>query len=527
MREAAKRRGVMVGAMAAMAGAVAWSAAAWAGDWPMWGRTPQRNMVSDATGIPQAWDAGRLDRTTERIDPDSTRHVKWIAKLGSQSYGNVTVADGRVFVGTNNAVPRDPTYRGDRSNLMAFDEASGEFLWQLSVPKLGAGKVSDWEYLGICSSPAVDGDRLYIVTNLGEVVCLDVDGMADGNDGPFTDELSYLSRGEAVDDEAEPGEMVGDIIWRFDLREQLGVFPHNVTSNSPLVVGDRVYVGTSNGVDWSHTNVPSPRAPAFIGLDKNTGELVGEEGEGICRQGRLLHSNWSSPAYAEPGGEPTVIFAAGDGWCYGFSPETVTDEDGFDVFKLLWKFDGNPKRYRFDEQGNPRRYATYEGPSEFIATPVVYRDRVYVGIGQDPEHGEGVGRLSCYDITKRGDITESGRVWVYDDLHRTISTVAIADGLVYAADYTGRLHCLDAETGEAYWVHDTRSHIWGSPLAVDGKVYIGNEDGFVVVLRQGKELEVIDEVAMPSAVYGTPIVANGVLYVQCQTHLYAIAREAN
>ena len=76
-----------------------------------------------------------------------------------------------------------------------------------------------------------------------------------------------------------------------------------------------------------------------------------------------------------------------------------------------------------------------------IATPVLYENKIYCSIGQDPEHGDGVGRLSCVDA-KSGDV-----LWKNTDIGRTISTPSIADGLIYQAEYAGILHCLDAETG--------------------------------------------------------------------------------
>ena len=108
-------------------------------------------------------------------------NAKWIAKVGSQSYGNVVVSGGKVFIGTNNENPRDPQHQGDRSILMCFDEKTGAFLWQLVVPKLASGKVNDWENLGLLSSPCVEGNRVYLVTSRCEVVCLSTEGMANGN----------------------------------------------------------------------------------------------------------------------------------------------------------------------------------------------------------------------------------------------------------------------------------------------------------------------------------------------------------
>src|SRR6202165_966808 len=100
------------------------------GDWPMWGGTPDRNMVSTMKGLPTEWDV------------KTKKNVKWVARLGSQSYGNPTVADGKVFVGTNNESPRDPKQPGDRGVLMAFRESDGEVMWQQAHEKLAAGRAN-------------------------------------------------------------------------------------------------------------------------------------------------------------------------------------------------------------------------------------------------------------------------------------------------------------------------------------------------------------------------------------------------
>lgn len=494
------------------------------GDWPTWGRDASRNFYSPAKGLVSSVKPGDFKRGTEQIDMSTTENVKWVSKLGSQAYGNPTVANGLVFVGTNNESPRNEKHQGDRGIIYCLDEKTGDFKWQLVVPKLGAGKVSDWEFLGICSSPAIDGDRVYLISNRCEVLCLDVNGMADGNDGPFKDEATFMA--EPGTPPVEVSSTDADIVWIFDMREELGVFPHNIASSSVLVVGDRVYATTSNGQDWSHINIPSPQAPCLVALDKDTGELIAEESSGIST--RLWHCNWSSPAYGKIAGRETIVFGAGDGTCYGFSTENTKDEDGFDVFKELWRYDCIPDKYRYRD-GKEIKYPAADGPSEIIATPVVYKDRVYVAIGQDPEHGEGVGRLACIDATKSGDISKSGTIWTFDEIHRTISTVSIdpETGLLFVADYSGFVYCLDAETGKLYWRFDTKAHIWGSTLVADGKVYIGDEDGDFVILPATKDFDPENDKPLYEAmfwapIYSTPVVANGVIYLATQTHMYAI-----
>jgi outer membrane protein assembly factor BamB len=90
------------------------------------------------------------------------------------------------------------------------------------------------------------------------------------------------------------------------------------------------------------------------------------------------------------------------------------------------------------------------------------------------------------------------------------------------AELAGYLHCLDAKTGKVYWEHDLKSAIWGSTLCVDGKVYIGTEDGDVYIFKQGKEKELLNKIEMEEPIRSTPVVVNGVLYIMTEIHLYAI-----
>lgn len=481
-------------------------------EWPMWGYDGTRNMVGNAKGLPVDILPGELDDDTEAALLDESKNIKWAAKLGSQAYGNTVVAGGRVYVGTNNESPRDEKQQGDRGVLMALDEKTGEYLWQLVIPKLGAGKVSDWEYVGLCSSPAVEGDRMWLVTNRGEVICLDVNGMANGNDGPFKDEAKYSSTDGTpvvIDDKS------ADIIWIYDMRAELGIFPHNVSSCSPVLVGDMLFTATSNGVDWSHTNIPNEGAPSLVALDKNSGELVGEEAAGVSS--RVLHASWSSPAHGKIGEKDAIVWGGGDGFVYAFEPTPVPDEEGFGILKELWRHNCNPVEYR-EKDGKPIKYATYAGPSEVIGTTVIYDGLVYTMIGQDPEHGDGVGLITCIGA-------DGKTVWSSKEIGRSISTMSVADGLVYAAEYDGDIHCYDAKTGKQYWVHETQSRIWGSTLVADGKVWLGTEDGELHILKAGKELEQLALIEFPAPIYSSAMVANNTVYIATQTHIYAIGKK--
>lgn len=445
------------------------------GNWPMWGGTPDRNMLSAMKGIPTEWDI------------KTKKNIKWVATLGSQAYGNPTVGGGVILVGTNNEGAKDPKVTGDKGVLMAFREADGEFLWQAISDKLPVGRVNDWPYQGVASSAAIEGDRAYYVNNRAELVCLDLKGMANGNDGPVKDEKYH-------------GEKDADVIWKLDMIEELGDHPHNLANSSPVIWGDLIYISTSNGQDESHVHIPSPKCPSIIAVNKNDGKVAWEDNS---VGDRILHGQWSSPAVGKIGDVVQVVMGEGDGWVRGYEAASG---------KKLWEFDSNPKESVWPKTRN-----------ELISTPVIYQSRVYIANGQDPEHGEGVGHFYGIDATKRGNITESGRMWHFDKIRRSISTAAIKDGIVYISDFSGFLHALDIQTGQPYWTHDMLAAIWGSPVIINDKVYLGDEDGDVAVLETGKTKKLVAEMNMGSSVYCSPVAANGVLYLVNRNQLFAVA----
>ena len=277
-----------------------------AADWPQWGGTNQRNMVSSETHLPESVSAGKLVDGQQRLDLSTALNVAWAVSLGSITFGNPVVARGRVIVGTSTPT-LDPRFTGDRGAVMCFDAARGDLVWQLNAPvdaKTNTN-LARGQKLGICSSATVDGDRVYVA----------------------------------------------------------------------------------------------------IGQD------------------------WTDPA-----------------------------------------------------------------------------DK---------------GRLVCIDATGAGDITQTGMIWSYDDISHTVGTVSVTGGLVYIADEAGKVHCIDAATGKVCWVYDCKAPIWGGTLVADGKVYVGTSRGKLLILAAGRVQRLISEASLGSPIAGTPVAANGALYVATYKALYA------
>src|SRR5262249_5552558 len=87
--------------------------------WPMFGGSLSRNMVNAVDkGMPTDW----------AVEESKRKNIKWLAQLGSKAYGGPVMANGKVYVGTNNAAPRDKAVKGVKAVLMCFTEADGKFL---------------------------------------------------------------------------------------------------------------------------------------------------------------------------------------------------------------------------------------------------------------------------------------------------------------------------------------------------------------------------------------------------------------
>jgi len=423
-----------------------------------------------------------------RWDVETGENVVWSAAVGSYSYAGPVVAGGKVFVGTNNAHPRDSTKSADLGVLMAFTAEDGVFLWQATHEKLS--EELDFPLQGLCSTPAVVGDRVYYVSNRGELMCVDSEGFGDGeNDGPFLDELRQ-------------GGEDADVVWRLDMREELGVVPHFMSASTPAVVGDLLFVLTSNGIDESG-RVPAPEAPSFIAVDRASGEVRWSDaspGTG------LVDGQWASPTPVYGGGQAQILFPGGDGWLYSFDPSGA----------LLWSFDGNAAPDRASPSARDR--------NALVASAAVSEGRAYVAMGRDPDQGSAPGSVWSLDLATGASASRPRAQWHFggDSFGRAIATVSVERGIVYAADLDGFVVALDADSGELYWKYDALASIWASPLVVGARVYVADTDGEVTVLRAGPVLEVLSEVAMGAPIFRSPVAVDEALFFLTSDRLYAL-----
>ena len=404
-------------------------------------------------------------------DKSTGRNIVWSVDLGKEVYGRPVVSGDVVYVGAGTTRHLNPDVQEEAGVLMAFRVTDGAFLWQDVAPRVDRG-LRDFLLPSTTSGPYVEGDRLYYVTAECQLRSLDT--------------------------------QTAKIVWQLDM-PALGVFPHEACNSDVLALGNLLMVGTSNGQNEGHSGVPSPFAPSLIAVNKHSGEVVWRA---IGPGDRVLHGNWSSPVAANVNGRMQVLFGGGDGWLRAYDAASGQE---------IWRFDGNPK----DARVIPRPGVLSR--SAIIASPVFADGRVFIAMGQSPGHGNGPSLIYAINPKGQGDLTQSGLLWTSREVGRVVGTPIVKDGLLYVGDLGGTIHCLDAATGAHLWKHETNDEIWGCIVLAGDRLYVGNTEGLMTVLRAGRQKEALAQIEMDAPLYSRPAVIGDAIYLATANRLYLIA----
>jgi outer membrane protein assembly factor BamB len=438
-------------------------------DWPQWGGSSNRNNVSDVRNLPGDWAPGDFDRKTGQWEPTTARNVKWVAILGSHAWGAPVIADGRIFMGTNNSngyLKRYPS-EVDLGCLLCFDEQEGKFQWQFSAEKLPGGRAHDWPYLGIASTPLVDGDQAWFVSNRGEVICLDTRGFHDEeDDGPVVGEYmsivtmpAYIPR--AIPDPAIVASLAASLD-RGEISAELRAQFQRAGEELPVEVNVRV---EQPGSQWSFTanvaNSPRHYMLRVEGslrayrrqtlLDKQEADVVWrfdmmkqfgslqhnlatccitswKDTLFICTSNGIDESHTFIPAPNAPSffamnkrsGEvlwtsnlpgPNILHgqwsAPAVGLLGGVPQVVFCGGDGwvYSFHAEQWRDQKPQLLWKFDANAKDAilELGGRGTRNDLIALPVLNDNKVYIATGQDPEHGEGLACIWCIDPTYKID----------------------------------------------------------------------------------------------------------------------------
>ncbi|MCL2745039.1 MAG: PQQ-binding-like beta-propeller repeat protein [Planctomycetaceae bacterium] len=475
--------------------------------------------------LPATFEPGRIDSSTGNIVGTSS-NVRWAVPISSPTYAAPVIADGKVLIGTLNHEVWDYRRPGSRSVLLCFDDKTGKFLWQVSLPKdYGISSMFDAYCVGISSTPTVVGSRAYFTSGRGEVFCLDMNGLTDGNDGPYTDEAQLYTHRR--DSNVLPLEKTdADIIWRYDMFGELNSMPHD-TNNCNIIYHDGLLIiNTGNAPDVTHVRVLHPEAPSLIIMDAEKGIPLARDNFDIGSD--ISHGQWCSPAFGKVNGRNMIFYGGGNGCLYAVeAPSREALLKQFETNKrqpvrleTVWKFQGDPRAH---QSGGvvPPFVMGMNSPSYTSLPPPLFdsEGRVFMLFGHDAWNGARPFRswLTCIDA-KAGKL-----LWGTGNIDGgAIAPLVMENGLLYMADRQGNFSCFDTATGKVHWKLRLNGEIWARPLIADGKIYVGTDRRMFYVLKSGLKPQIISEIRMPNRIYAPAAAAGNTLYVAGDGFLYAV-----
>jgi outer membrane protein assembly factor BamB len=128
-----------------------------------------------------------------------------------------------------------------------------------------------------------------------------------------------------------------------------------------------------------------------------------------------------------------------------------------------------------------------------------------------------------YAVRLPADGGKPERLWNYRKNVTEISSPLVHDGVFYMVE-KGIVTALDASTGELLKrdrIGEGSPKVYASPVAADGKIYIGTLDGTLAVLAAGGEWEVLTTVDLDDEIWASPAIADGRLYVRTRGKLFS------
>ncbi len=292
----------------------------------------------------------------------------------------------------------------------------------------------------------------------------------------------------------------GKIVWKWSLTEEYGrQSGYGGRLQTPIIDEDRVIISFT----YILTQWDTGKAKAghrYYAFDKKTGEVLwmGQPG------GRPLNTTYSAPVVTVADGKRILVAPNADGNIYGMLARTG---------EKIWT-------YRFSKAG-------------LNSTGVV--DGTYFYLAQSEENIKGtvMGSVVCIDITGSGDVTDTHEVWRADGIQAGYSSLAVANGRIYAAENGGVMHALDAKTGAKKWAYDLGRAMKGSPIVTaDGVIYVGEVNGLFHILKdQGDRCVSLDVEKFTRSdglvveIQGSPAFADGRVYFQTRYDTYALGKK--
>jgi outer membrane protein assembly factor BamB len=350
--------------------------------------------------------------------------------------------------------------------LLCVNAADGEIRWKKKVCT-GNQDARAGEGNSASPSPSTDGEHVWVFFGTGILACYSV---------------------------------AGDEVWKFDVADRFGKIDIQFgMTSTPVLDGDALYLQLIHG---AMVLGDQTRTGKVIRLDKKTGQTVWEVDRVTNAQFECKHS-YASPFIYRHGKEEFLVVHGAD--C--ITGHALTD---------------GKERWRFGGLNGPT--ATNPKPDDktfrFVASPCCAPGVIIVPTCKG---GPSVALLVSDDLA--GDCTAKKSVvkWI-NPVTPDVSIPLVADGLAYMLHKDGKLQCVDLETGkDVYFERTHTAQHRTSPLLVGDRIYYGSNDGWVSVIKAGRDFEILDAIDFGGeAITASLFTADGVLYVRSYDALYAI-----
>ena len=126
------------------------------------------------------------------------------------------------------------------------------------------------------------------------------------------------------------------------------------------------------------------------------------------------------------------------------------------------------------------------------------------------------------DPDGKGDIGNTHIRWRMKSPILQLLTPVVAEGLLYTVDSKALLSCLNAGSGETIWSKKLKGKYHSSPVYADGHIYISSTRGNTLVLKAGRELNIVAENSLDGEIWATPAVTGGAILLRTSKYLYKI-----
>lgn len=470
-----------------------------AADWPQFRGPNCAGLADQASNLP--------------VKFSDTENVAWSAELGD-GIGSPVVADGRVVTST--------MFGDDEIGLVAFDAGSGEKLWERRWP---IGDIDETHETNSYASttPAVDADRVYFYFWTLGLVAVDAKTGEDVWHKELPTPYFVFKWGAGMspvlyedmviflqDDDLYPAihafdKATGDLRWTDDRSDMAVNYSHPVICHTAQ--GDELVVaGTGLLVGYNpHNGERLWQARTLLRNIKTTP---------VCHDGVVYIS-------LQSGGIANQWLASVDRAETGNNDDKLTREE-------IQAFVGKrPVPEQFYEKTFGRGDLDGDGDLEGEELDVAFlHPDNFAGASYTAENPADEFILAV-QAGGRGDVTETHVLWKNPTKHtdHIVSPLVVNDRMLLVKE-GGIATCFSTSDGSSVFGPArirNEGNYFASPVYGDGKVYIASENGRIVVLKEGPELEVLAVNDMGDSVLANPAIVDEALFVRTRSALLKIA----